>query len=155
MLEREFGIDALAGLRETVQRYAAACGMPEDRAIDVMLAVHELAANAVRHGPGHGRLRIDVSAGTLRCEISDSGQASSNGGAPAGAGRQSPGAPAAVPWPVERGHGLWLVRQAADDVRFSSGSYGSLITAEFTLPAAAAPPPQARGPGTPGDGTGR
>jgi hypothetical protein len=44
VLIREFDADALAGLREAVLGYATACGMPEDRAIDVMLAVHELAA---------------------------------------------------------------------------------------------------------------
>jgi serine/threonine-protein kinase RsbW len=60
-------------LREAVLGYATACGMPEDRAIDVMLAVHELAANAVRHGPGHGRLRLQVTASTLRCEPRGSG----------------------------------------------------------------------------------
>jgi anti-sigma regulatory factor (Ser/Thr protein kinase) len=71
VLVREFDAGALAGLREAVRGYATACGMAEDRAIDVMLAVHELAANAVRHGPGHGRLRLHVTVGTLRCEVSD------------------------------------------------------------------------------------
>jgi anti-sigma regulatory factor (Ser/Thr protein kinase) len=155
MLDREFGPDALAGLREAVLGCAAACGMPEERAIDVMLAVHELAANAVRHGPGHGRLRIDVTASTLCCEVSDPGPASSDGRAPGGTGGQAPGAPGAVPWPVEHGHGLWLVRNSSDHLRVTSGPHGSLITAVFTLPAAAAPPPQARRPGIPGDGTGR
>jgi anti-sigma regulatory factor (Ser/Thr protein kinase) len=144
MLDQEFGTDALAGLREAVLGYATACGMSEDRAIDVMLTVHELAANAVRHGPGHGHVRIHATASTLHCEVSDSSPASRNG--------QDPGAPAATPWPVEQGHGLWLVRKAADRFRLTSGPHGSLITAEFTLPAAAAPPPQARRPGTPCDG---
>jgi anti-sigma regulatory factor (Ser/Thr protein kinase) len=155
MLDREFGTDALAGLRQAVLGCATACGMPEDRAIDVMLAVHELAANAVRHGPGHGRLRIHVTASTLRCEISDPGPASRNGRAAAGTGGQAPSAPGRAPWPVEQGHGLWIAHKAADHLRFTSGPHGSLITAEFTLPAAAAPPPQAQRPGTPGDGTGR
>jgi anti-sigma regulatory factor (Ser/Thr protein kinase) len=155
MLDREFGADALAGLREAVLGCATVCGMPEDRAIDVMLAVHELAANAVRHGPGHGRLRIHVTASALRCEISDPGPASRNGRAPGGTGGEAPGAPATAPWPVEQGHGLWIARKTADHLRFTSGPHGSLITAEFALPAAAAPPPQARRPGTPGDGTGR
>jgi anti-sigma regulatory factor (Ser/Thr protein kinase) len=151
VLDREFDTGALAGLRQVVLGYAAACGMPEDRAIDVMLAVHELAANAVRHGPGHGWLRIHVTASTLRCEVSDPGPSSRDGRA-GGTGGQAPGA---VPWPVEQGHGLWLVHTAADHVRVTSGPHGSLITVVFTLPVAAAPPPQARRPGVPGDGTGR
>jgi anti-sigma regulatory factor (Ser/Thr protein kinase) len=146
MLDREFGTDALAGLRAAVLGCATACGMPEDRAIDVMLAVHELAANAVVHGPGHGRLRINVTACTLRCDVSDPGPACHDGPAcldgldgraPGGSGGQAPGAPSAAPWPVEQGHGLWLVHNAADHLRFTSGPHGSLITAEFTLPAAA------------------
>ena len=155
MLDRGFDTDALAGLREAVLSYATACGMQEDRAIDVTLAVHELAANAVRHGPGHGRLRIHVTASTLHCEVSDPGLSSRDGRAPDGTGGQAPGTPGAVPWPVEQGHGLWLVHTAADHLRVTSGPYGSLITAVFALPAAAAPPPQARGPGVPSDGTGR
>lgn len=155
MLDREFGADALAGLREAVLGCATDCGMPEDRAIDVMLVVHELAANAVCHGPGHGRVRIHVTGSTLRCEVSDPGPASRNGRAPGGTGGQAPGAPGAVPWPVQQGHGLWLAHKAADHLRFASGPHGSLITAEFTLPAAAVPSPQARRLGTQGDGAGR
>jgi len=133
--------------------YATACGMPEDRAIDVMLAVHELAANAIRHGPGHGWLRRHVTASTLRCEVSDPA-------CPAATARTAPpgqpsALPGAVPWPVEEGHGLWLVRTAADHVRVTSGPHGSLITVVFALPAVAASTPQARKPGVPGDGTGR
>ena len=155
MLDQEFDTAALAGLREAVLGYATACSMPGDRAIDVMLAVHELAANAVHHGPGHGRLRIHVTASTLHCEVSDPGPSSRDDPAPGGTGGQPSGAPGTVPWPVEQGHGLWLVHTVADHVRVTSGPHGSLITAVFALPAAAAPAPQARRPGVPGDGTGR
>jgi anti-sigma regulatory factor (Ser/Thr protein kinase) len=158
VLDRGFDTDALAGLREAVLSYATACGMQEDRAIDVMLAVHELAANAVRHGPGRGRLRIHVTASTLHCEVSDPGPSSRNGRVPDGAAGQdpgAPGAPGAMPWPAEEGHGLWLVRTVADDILVTSGPHGSLITAVFALPAATAPTPQVRRPGVPGDGTGR
>ena len=126
MLVREFDADALAGLREAVLGYATACGMPEDRAIDVMLAVHELAANAVFHGPGYGRLRLHLSAGTLHCEVSDPGPAGRDGAA---------SRDGIAPWPVEPGHGLWLVQATADHVRVTSGPRGSLITVVFTLTA--------------------
>ena len=52
MLEQEFDGAGLHMLRELVLTYATAAGMREDRAVEVMLAVHELAANAVRHGAG-------------------------------------------------------------------------------------------------------
>jgi anti-sigma regulatory factor (Ser/Thr protein kinase) len=151
VLVRDFDADALAGLRKAVLGYAIACGMPEDRAFDVMLAVHELAANAVRHGPGHGRLRLHGTASALHCEVSDSGRSSRDGRAGSTGGQ----APGAVPWPVEQGHGLFLVRKAADDLRVACGPDGSLVTVVFTLPAAVAPPPQACKPGVPGEGTGR
>lgn len=155
MLDREFDTGALAGLRQAVLGYATACGMPGDRAIDVMLAVHELATNAVRHGPGHGRLRLHVTASTLHCEVSDPGPSSRDARAPDSTSGQPPGAPGAMPWPVEQGHGLWLVHQAADHLRVTCGPHGTLITVLFTLPAAAARPPRARKPGVPRGGTGR
>jgi anti-sigma regulatory factor (Ser/Thr protein kinase) len=155
MLERHFGADALAELRKAVLGYATASGLSEDRAFEVMLAAHELAANAVLHGPGRGRLRMEVTASILRCEVSDPGAADGDGHVPGRSGGQVPRVPGAAPWPVEQGHGLWLVRQAADHVRFISGPHGSLITAEFVLPATAEPLPQARRLDIPGGGTSR
>jgi anti-sigma regulatory factor (Ser/Thr protein kinase) len=139
MLDREFDSGVLAGLREAVLGYATACGMPEDRAIDVMLAVHEMAANAVRHGSGYGRLRMRATASTLRCEVSDPGPPVRDGRAADG-----PGGLATAAWPFERGHGLWLAREVADHLRVTSGPHGTLITLVFILPAPAAPPPQPR-----------
>ena len=41
------------------------------RAADVVLALHELAANAVRHGAGAGRLRIWPRAAAWLCQVED------------------------------------------------------------------------------------
>lgn len=71
-----------------------------------MSAVHELAANAVRHGAGSGRLVMLATAGALRCLVSDAG-------------------PEAGPWPVRQGHGLWIARAVADQLAVSSGLRGS------------------------------
>ena len=49
-LDQTFDADTLADLRKAVLAVATAVGMPDHRAAEVMLAVHELAANAVRHG---------------------------------------------------------------------------------------------------------
>ena len=46
MLDQEFTAGTLHILREAVLVHATAAGLPEARAADVMLAVHELAANA-------------------------------------------------------------------------------------------------------------
>ena len=51
--------------------HACQAGLPEDRAEDMVLAIHELAANAVHHGAGTGRLRLWRRAGTVCCQIDD------------------------------------------------------------------------------------
>ena len=48
--------------------------------------MHELAANAVRHGAGHGQLRLWAGADALRCEVTDDGAAQSAEDVSAGAG---------------------------------------------------------------------
>jgi anti-sigma regulatory factor (Ser/Thr protein kinase) len=126
-LNRAFDASTLPSLRRAVLAEAAAAGLPGDQAADVMLAVHELAANAVRHGAGTGQLEMRVRDGQLHCQVSDVG--------PAGDGRgPGTGTAAASPWPVQRGHGLWLVRAAAAQVSVAMGSAGSLVTVVFALP---------------------
>lgn len=117
MCDAYFSAATLGMLRERVAACAAAAGMPRNRASDVTLAVHEMAANAVRHGPGTGRLVIsDAGGGRLACQVSD-----------AGAG--------ADPWPVQPGHGLWIVRNVADEMTVaSSPADGSHVTAVFSNP---------------------
>jgi anti-sigma regulatory factor (Ser/Thr protein kinase) len=135
-LDQQFGQGTLHIVRETVLAHAAAAGMPDERALDVMLAVHELAANAVRHGGGRGRIQMRVTGGELVCLVSDPGPAASNGQAPGRKpGGQHPGGTTvpAQPWPYQPGHGLWLVRQAADHISVTCGPAGSQVTAVFAL----------------------
>ena len=133
-LDQEFGETTLRVLRETVLAHATAAGMPEGRALDVMLAVHELAANAVEHGGGTGRLRMSVTNGELICQVNDLGPASSGLPRNSRLGSQRAGAAARTsPWPYEPGHGLWLVRQIADHISVDSGPAGSQVTVAFTM----------------------
>ncbi len=135
-LDQQFDEGTLRILREAVLAHVAAAGMEEHRAADVMLAVHELAANAVRHGGGTGRLQMRVTGGKLIFQVTDPGPAASNGHNP---GSQPPGqhpsgtASRKQPWPYQPGHGLWLVRRVADHVSASSGPAGSRVIAVFTL----------------------
>jgi len=130
-LNQAFDADTLHVLRKAVLAEARAAGMPRDRAADVMIAVHELAANTVSHGAGTGRVRMDAVAGQLYCHVSDSGPDRAVGDA-AGSGH------AVSSWPVEAGHGLWLVRQVADLISVVNSPGGSEVTAVFTVPAAQA-----------------
>jgi anti-sigma regulatory factor (Ser/Thr protein kinase) len=214
VLDAEFGAGTLSDLRAAVLEGAAKAGLPDGRAIDVMLALHELAANVVRHGAGRGRLRMDVTERALRCQVSDAGAAGEEielaegeegaaggspvsaasarqsvaggrGGRPASAnsagdpvagkpvvgepvvGEPAPGTPVAgtvsnapttsigavehaidpprpvdqggefrepPAWPVRHGHGLWLVRNTADQVQVRTGPAGSVVEVVFTLP---------------------
>lgn len=120
--------------------------MPPHRATDVMLAVHELAANAVRHGAGAGRLRMQAGSGALRVQVRDAGPASPDGHTGTGDidGQEIGGADR---WPCQPGHGLWLVRQVTDQITALPVQGGSLVTAVFTLDAAGVPPAAAGGPG--------
>jgi anti-sigma regulatory factor (Ser/Thr protein kinase) len=134
-LDQQFDVRTLRLLRETVAAHASAAGMPDQRAVDVMLAVHELAANAVRHGGGTGRMRMQVTAAELICQVSDPGP-DAHGAPVAGATpeRPRPGGGVPVrPWPYEPGHGLWLVSQVADRVDVVSGPAGSKVTVAFAL----------------------
>jgi serine/threonine-protein kinase RsbW len=112
VFDGRFDASTLHLIRERVAGCAAALGMPEDRATDVILAVHELAANTVGHGAGAGRLLMRAATGALRCQVSDAG-------------------PGAGPWPIRQGHGLWIVRAVADEFTASYGPQGSQVTALF------------------------
>ena len=123
-MELEFSAATLREVREAVAAHAATAGMAAGRIVDVVLAVHELAANAILHGAGRGRLRLLVTAGSLHYEVSDLGRDSPDGQAESGSH---------LPWSVAPGHGLWLVQQVCDQLNIVSGPGGSRVTAVFSL----------------------
>jgi anti-sigma regulatory factor (Ser/Thr protein kinase) len=129
LLEQPFGPLTLSALRAAVRTHAADAGMPEARADDLTLAAHELAANAIQHGAGHGRLLLWDHDGMLHCQVEDDG--------PPGRARQDPAGPgenAAARWPRAQPHGLWLVRALADQMTIMSGIAGTRAAVAFTLP---------------------
>ena len=71
LLDLAFDSGALYILRAEVLALAGQAGLSDDRAGDVVLAVHELAANVVCHGGGKGRLRVWQLAGALHCQVDD------------------------------------------------------------------------------------
>src|SRR5438309_3226112 len=72
-LDQLFDGDSLYLVRAAVAAHASEAGLPGGRVRDVVLAVHELAANAVRHGAGQGRVRLWVTGDGIRCEVTDAG----------------------------------------------------------------------------------
>jgi anti-anti-sigma factor len=130
ILDQVFDHDSLYALRAAVAAHASQAGLPSGRADDLVIALHELAANAVRHGAGHGRLRIWQLDHGLLCQVSDDGAAQD-----AGAAHPDPGAASrdAARWPIEPGHGLWLVRQIADGISLRSSPLGTVASVSLSF----------------------
>ena len=120
--ELAFGDGPLGALRWFVARRGAEAGLGGTRLSDLVLAVHELATNSLRHGGGRGRLRVWREPDALVCEVSDSGRI----GDPL-VGRERPlGA-------QRDGRGLWLVNQLCDLVQIRSFPTGTVVRAHMRL----------------------
>ena len=127
LLDQPLDGESLYQLRASVAAHAVQAGLPQRRADDLVIAAHELAANVVRHGSGRGRLRIWRHDQTLHCEVTDDGSTPD----PPESSAVRAGDPSS--WPVEPGHGLWLVRQLADDLSLHAGRAGPAVTVSFAI----------------------
>jgi serine/threonine-protein kinase RsbW len=76
----DFALDDLARVRAIVQEAAIAASFG-DRCDDLVLAVNELATNAIRHGGGRGRLTIEYATGAMTVEVRDWGSGVTSAGA--------------------------------------------------------------------------
>ena len=135
ILEQAFDAGSLYALRAAAAAHAGQAGLSPARVYDLVVAVHELAANAVRHGAGQGQLRIWADDGALYCQVTD-GQPARDDAARAAGDPGSPDGQAALQaaaWQIEHGHGLWLVRQVADQAWLRTGPGGSTATVTFLL----------------------
>src|SRR5260221_5876577 len=134
ILEQALDGDSLYRLRASVAAHALQAGLSQRRADDLVIAVHELAANVVRHGSGRGRLRIWKPDQMLHCQVTDDGIAGTAEGAKeSGSGADARSVPGAPAWQIEPGHGLWLVRQLADRTSLHPGINGSAAKISFAL----------------------
>jgi anti-sigma regulatory factor (Ser/Thr protein kinase) len=134
LVEQEFDSGSLYALRAAVAAHAAAAGLSQGQVYDVVAAAHELAANTVRHGAGHGRIRLWADDRFLYCQVSDDGPPSS------GEDRAPASGPA--PWQSGYGHGLWLIREVADNLALDHRASGTTATVRFAIesPGQSAPP---------------
>ena len=130
VLDQRFNVDGLYQLRAAVAAHSAELGLPLNLGNDVVIAVHELASNVVRHGPGDGRLRIWSDQQTLICEVADGARARRADQPPPAAASADTGP---LPWPAEPGHGLWLVSKVADHFMVCQEDRGVTATARFTI----------------------
>jgi anti-sigma regulatory factor (Ser/Thr protein kinase) len=123
VLDVAFDYAVLDVLRTEVMAHACQAGLSDDRAGDVVLAIHELASNAIRHGAGAGRLRVWNPPGVLRCQVDD--------GTAADEAEVASGQPARTSLPCLPGHGLWVVRKLADQMQVWSGPRGTRVITTF------------------------
>jgi anti-sigma regulatory factor (Ser/Thr protein kinase) len=143
-LKQAFDRTTLSLLRAVVRAYALAAGIPRPDVDEIVIVVHEMAANAVSHGGGTGRLSMWRTRRELRCLIEDSGASPADPAAadpaaadPAAAGavtgREVNRVTGPMRWPREPGHGLWLADQVASRMTAVTGPRGSRVTLAFAL----------------------
>ena len=108
--------DTLRRVRDLALHVARVCGISEERATDLGLALHELGVNSIVHGRGSGLLRLWRTRDALVCEVTDEGVV-----ADPLAGRITPGAE------QPDGRGLWMVNQLCDLVQLRSSAAGTAV----------------------------
>lgn len=109
--------ESLALVRAFVAEHAQRAGLADADVEHLVLAANELATNSMRHGPGHGTVRLWQEAQGMVCEVKDSGSFTP----PPLIGRQRPG--------FERvgGRGLWLANQLCDLVQIRTEPGGTVV----------------------------
>lgn len=106
----------LGELHGEVKAFATAVGMTRDRGEDLVMAVHEVAINGLRHGRPPVTVRLWATLGRIQCAVTDRGP-----------GTQDPfagyvrGGGDALP---EGRFGLWLARELCDEVLMRRTSEG-------------------------------
>ena len=110
-------------VRRRTASWALRAGMPANAADDFVIAVNEIATNAVRHGSPEATLRLWVDGRTGLAEICDQGY--------------WPGASAAAPVPrrgVENGGmGLEVARLVCDGLQVTAGTSGTVVRLRMGL----------------------
>ena len=116
-------MDDLRLVRRETTRWAAQAGMPAGQADDFVIAVNEIATNAVRYGSPVARLLLRVAGGTAaEAEVRDGGTWEPAAGPAAGDGRRG-------------GMSLPLARQVCDEVEIAAGRGGTTVILRMSLPA--------------------
>jgi serine/threonine-protein kinase RsbW len=107
-------------LRRVTARWAVRAGLPAGRADDFVIAVSEIAANAVRYGSPAARLLLRVAGGAAQAEVRDSGCWRPAAGAASADGRSG-------------GMGLALARLVCDGVGIRAGAGDTTVILRGSL----------------------
>jgi serine/threonine-protein kinase RsbW len=120
-VSENFTGDRLWRVRDLVEGAARVAGVSASRVHDLVIAVNEIAANAVRYGGGAGRITVEETTDGVQIEVSDNG----------------PGLPGYLPYELPApdkvsGRGLWIVRQLCRHLDISSTARG--VTVRLFMP---------------------
>lgn len=118
-----FDLASLASLRHAVTRTSYACGLEPQSVDSFVLAVNEIATNAVVHGGGQGHLRLFPDDDRLCCLVRDYGPGLSSGYEVA----QRP------PCTATGGRGLWLADQLCH-LTIDSSRFGTTVEISIDKP---------------------
>jgi anti-sigma regulatory factor (Ser/Thr protein kinase) len=109
-------LDGLGAARNLVGDEARRAGLPGARIADVVMAVNEVATNALHHGEGAASLSVWTGDGALVCQVQDGGRY-----ALPLADRVRPGSEAGA------SRGLWLANHLCDLVQIRSNANGTSV----------------------------
>ncbi len=113
----------VGAIRRLVGDHARQHGLDRQRAQDLALAVDEAVSNTVAYSQGGGTLRVWVEAGSLVCEVCDTGHITLADFA----GRLCPPATAVG------GRGLWIMHQICDLVELDSTPAGTTVRLHMSI----------------------
>jgi anti-sigma regulatory factor (Ser/Thr protein kinase) len=105
--------------RHPVAAVVADSGLPADRVHEFLIAITEVAANALRYGGDQARLALWVTNDGIVCEVRDDGP-----------GLDDPFAGYIPPTgddDTPRGSGLWIARQLCDTLAIELGPRGTTV----------------------------
>jgi anti-sigma regulatory factor (Ser/Thr protein kinase) len=149
LLDTIFSWSDLGQLRRLVTARCVAAGLSGPQVDDFVLAIHEIAANAILHAGARGRLILRRTGAGLRCLITDATplipmasppldnvrEFRSPGAGPAGGDLGLPDSLADARERRERelataesGRGLWLAAQLADELSITSGPDSTVVS---------------------------
>lgn len=130
LLDVVFGWTDFTRLRRLVAGQCAAAGLTGSRLDDFVLAVHEIAANAIMHAGAGGRLILQRAANGLRCLVAD--HALQGAEDPAASGCSVPRARdssnGCEPADADTGRGLWLAARLTDELSITSGPESTIVS---------------------------
>ncbi|WP_250562774.1 ATP-binding protein [Sphaerisporangium fuscum] len=118
-----FCVGDLPDVRDFAALQARRAGMAEEAIGDFLLAINEVATNAVTHGTAKARLRVWLDGGDLVIDVHDDGYWVPD---------ELPGMTAPHDYSTS-GMGLWVVRRLVKELLLRTGPAGTNVIMRFGL----------------------